>query len=91
MGKACVKLEARGLSVGDKRQKEVRATKLKKDPTKKRNNKAPLQKKVLFFGQMVTLWPELQTLSIGSRGSTFGPDVALDSLFMTNMGSNRCI
>ena len=55
MGKACVKLEARGLSVGDKRQKEVRTTKLKKVPTKKRNKKEPLQKKVLFFGQMVTL------------------------------------
>ncbi len=34
---------------------------------------------------MVTLWPKLRTLSRGSRDSTFGPDVALDSLFHLGM------
>ncbi len=39
-----------------------------------------------FFATMMTLWPELWTLPRGSRGSTFGPNVALDSLFHLGMG-----
>ena len=52
--------------------------------TDKRTKKAAGQQKKKvphFFATMVTLWPELRTLPRWSRGSTFGPHVALDTLF----------